>query len=1239
MPDCIHVARGGLRGGRPGPQPAKRLVARIVLMLGCFTGSTVAGVGDVVGDEVPAPKLSEDVVGVRYGRDIRPLLSDRCFQCHGVDASSRQADLRLDTREDALADLGGYAAVVPGDLASSELWRRISSDDPDIMMPPPEAKRRALTDEDRAQFARWIEEGAAYEAHWSFVAPVLPELPEVVDPAWVRDSLDTFVLARLEAVGVKPSPPADAATLVRRLFLDLTGLPPSVEELDAFLVECGGEGDQSVVDDAAFVALVDQLLTQEPWRSRVAERLATPWMDAARYADTIGIHTDAGRQMWLWRDWVLSAFRDNLPYDSFVIEQLAGDLLPNASVQQRTASGFNRNHVITDEGGAIDEEYLLEYAVDRVNTTSAVFLGLTVGCARCHDHKFDPVTQEDYYGLLAFFNSNNEPGLYSQTPDSNRAYEPFLRVPTAEQEQRLAGLDAEIAELTAQLEAPIPGEEGKRAEFLSGVRKNSGLNWTMPQVVSAHSSDDEVSLVLQEDGAVLAEGPLPMEEDYELLLGTEEAGLRVLLLEALSVPGQAGAGRADHGNAVLTSLTLDVRPSSREEAGNETWQPVPLIWAWSDHRQTNYDYEPTRLLDPEHDLGWALDGNAAAGPRNLLLLSAEPFGEADGSELRIQMSFRSPYTQHSLGRVRMRVSPLSDTSAFEPSHGRWWRVGPFARREGIDNAQLYETVFGPEAGGRVDRSAIFGEEKRKWSFDGSLLDDEISSLGSTVGATYVSREIWSPDARELEVALGSDDGVAVFHDGLRVFENRVDRGPDLDQDRVTLDLHPGRNTIVLKVVNTGGATSFAWESRHSDGVLIDELGSALLPENAVTPEQEEDFALAWRRLYFEGYRELDDARMVAQEQRSAVEQEVPQTMVMSELEEPRETFVMMRGQYDHPDKKRPVQRGVPAFLPPIPEGAQANRHGFAQWLVTPEQPLFARVTVNRFWEFIFGEGLVGTSQDFGMQGAWPSHPDLLDWLAVQFRTDGWNVRELLRHMVTSATYRQSSVVRDDLAVQDPENRLLARYPRRRLDAEQIRDLALAASGLLVEQFGGPSVKPYQPGGLWKEVSMPQSNTATFERGDGEDLRRRSVYTYWKRAVPPPAMLTLDAPTRESCVISRQVTNTPLQALLLWNDVQFVEASRALAERTWLLGGESDFDRLAWLMRTCTGRQPDVDEVEMLKRALDAFRMRFASEEADVEALLAVGETSNAMEVPGPELAAWTMLSSAVMNLHETLTQD
>ncbi|MHC4845330.1 MAG: DUF1549 domain-containing protein, partial [Planctomycetota bacterium] len=401
---------------------------------------------------------TDELAVVRYGRDVRPLLSDRCFQCHGADPSSRQAKLRLDIPEGATADRGDYAAIVPGDLDASELWARITSDDPEMVMPPPGAKKRPLSEADRQAIARWISQGAEYEPHWAFVAPRSSDMPIVGNPTWPRGSIDVFVLARMEAEGIAPSPPADAATLARRVSLDLTGLPPTVAELDEFLAACAPHLDAEArargevpVDDDAYLALVDRLLTEEPWRSRVAERLAVPWLDAARYADTSGIHTDNGRQMWLWRDWVLAAFRDNMPFDRFVTEQLAGDLLPDATLAQRIASGFNRNHVTTDEGGAIPEEYLVEYAVDRVNTTSAVFLGLTAGCARCHDHKYDPVTQDDYYGLLAYFNSNDEPGLYTQTEDSNRAYEPFLEVPSPDQQRQLDALDAEIGKLTAEL--------------------------------------------------------------------------------------------------------------------------------------------------------------------------------------------------------------------------------------------------------------------------------------------------------------------------------------------------------------------------------------------------------------------------------------------------------------------------------------------------------------------------------------------------------------------------------------------------------------------------------------------------------------------------------------------------------------------------------------------------------------------------------------------------------------------
>ena len=498
---------------------------------------------------------------VRYGRDVRRLLSDRCFQCHGSDPETRAVDLRLDTREGALEDRGGYSAVSPGDVEDSELWMRITSDDPDEVMPPPEAKKRPLSADDIDVLARWIAAGAEYEPHWSFVAPELPEVPAVQDEAWPRNEIDRFVLAGLEARGVAPSADADPATLLRRVFLDLTGLPPTVDELDAFLAEAAIDLERAYGD------VVERLFTEEPWRSRLAERLATPWLDPSRYADTIGIHTDNGRQMWLWRDVVLRAFRDNLPYDEFVTEQLAGDLLPDATTDQIIASGFNRNHVITDEGGAIDAEYLVEYAVDRANTTSAVFLGLTAGCARCHDHKFDPFTQEDFYSFFAFFNSNEEPGLYTQTQDANRAYEPFLEVPTPEQAERLDAIATRHAEVVRRLEEPLPGEDERREAAIAELVRDAGVAWTVPAVVGASSSDPRVSLVPDAHGVIVPEGPMPPHEDYVVELRSDAADLRALLIEMLGTEGEGpGAGRPDHGNAVVSSVLLEARPSERASA-------------------------------------------------------------------------------------------------------------------------------------------------------------------------------------------------------------------------------------------------------------------------------------------------------------------------------------------------------------------------------------------------------------------------------------------------------------------------------------------------------------------------------------------------------------------------------------------------------------------------------------------------------------------------------------------------
>jgi mono/diheme cytochrome c family protein len=1182
----------------------------------------------------PAPPTADDgPEPVRYARDIRRLLSDRCFQCHGPDPKTRHADLRLDVRDAAIATRKGGAAIVPGSPDESELVRRIESHDADQVMPPKTANKRPLSDQEKDLLRRWIAEGAPYEPHWSFVAPTKPAVPTVRDERWCENDIDRFVLASLERAKVQPSPTADKATLARRVYLDLTGLPPTPEELHAFLADAS---------ESAYETLVDRLLTEEPYGSRVAERLAAPWLDGARYADTCGIHMDAGRQIWPYRDWVLRAFRDNLPFDRFLVEQLAGDLLPNPTTENLVASGFNRLHVTTDEGGAIAEEYLVEYAVDRVSTTSSVFLGLTAGCARCHDHKFDPISMEDFYGLYAFFSSIDEPGLYSQLPDPNRAPEPFIDVPTPEHAAEIAALTAKIDAITEAMNSALPGEGEGFTTFRTETLARAGATWSRPQVLGATSSFDKVTLTPREDGSVQASGPIPDAEDYVVLLKTDRRDQRLLLLEALATPPEAGgtsrgAGRMPHGNAVLTSITLETRPAG----SNAEWERVPFRWAWADVTQTDRDFAPVYLLDGMQPLGWAADGNDKAGERLLAFLADKPFGgnaESPETELRVTLAFRSPFAQHSMGRVRFHVGAIGDEglAMLPTAPSRWQHVGPFPAESAT---VAYERQNGPETVTSIDLAQNFGAGNQFWRFDPRFADETTAPLADGLNASYLGRMIWSPTDRELDVALGTDDGFHLFVNGTQVAAQQVNRSITPGQDRVRIPLKAGKNSLVLKVVNTGGPAAY-WYGQTPSAVVLDrDLLFTLLPTDALGAAREDRLASAWRRTYFPAFRDAEAQRAALVAERTAVEAKQPRTMVMRELPEQRPTFVLTRGQYDHPDRSRPVSRAIPKAFGSLPQGAPANRLGLAQWMIAAENPLVARVAVNRLWEIAFGAGLVRTSEDFGQQGEWPTHPELLDWLAVDFREHQWDMRRMLRMIVTSATYRQSSVVRADLDERDPENRLLAYYPRRRLGAEQIRDQALYVAGILVEKLGGPSVKPYQPAGLWQEVSMPQSNTRVFEQGMGDDLWRRSIYTYWKRACPPPSLQTFDAPTREACVIRRPSTNTPLQALVLWNDVQYVEAARSLAERTLLASGADDTARMRELFLRCTGREAEAAELERLLAAIASFRARYATDPDAASALVRTGNRPVAADIPPVDLAAWTMVASAVMNLHETITQD
>lgn len=1162
---------------------------------------------------------------VRYGRDIRPLLSDRCFQCHGPDAAKRQADLRLDQAEDATKPRKkGERAIVPGNFESSEVWKRVNSTDPKIIMPPPDSGKRSLSESERALVAGWIANGAAYEPHWAFVAPTTPSKPTVRDPAWARSPIDQFIAARLEREDLRPSPEADRSTLLRRVFLDLTGLPPTPEELASFLADTSPD---------AYERQVDRLLTQEPYRSRFAERMATPWLDQARFADTCGIHMDAGRQIWPYRDYVLKAFRDNMPFDRFVVEQMAGDLLPDATTDQKVASGFNRNHVTTDEGGAIDEEYKVEYSVDRTATTGSVFLGLTLGCARCHDHKYDPVTTEDFYSLFAFFDSIEEPGLYSQTPDPNRAHEPFLEVPTPEQAARRDRLNGELAELRRALDRRTPEEDAQRTAFFGTLREQSGLAWPAVTLASATSLAGS-TVTAGADGSVSVSGENPAKDELELVLRTQGVGLRLVSLEALPDPAnQNRLGRAFNGNVVITGFTVE----ATSVADPNRHEPVGFTWIWADHSQSDGDYDATTLLRNDDERGWALAGHQKPGGRVALLLAERPFGFEGGTELRVRVRCGSKYAQHNVSRVRVSVGTINDAglARLPATGGHWYATGPYPSQQ--DPQEMYNTVIGPEQATTIDFTHDFGHGGHFWTFEQGLVDDRPVALPEGRNVIFVGRTVWSPTARELPVSLGSDDGFMLFVNGAMVAEHRIDRGVMPDQDKAVLPLRAGANTVVMKIVNTGGPAGYYYRAVPADETLAGELAAAVLPEQLRSGELAGRIELAWRTRFFPVYRETFAKLKGTEASLQALVAAMPRTMVMKEMPTPRETFVLRRGQYDQPDKARPVHRRVPASLGSLPEGAPANRLGLARWLVAPENPLLARVTVNRYWELCFGTGIVRTTEDFGLQGEWPSHPELLDWLATDFRDHGWDVKRTIRQIVTSRTYRQSSSARPELREHDPENRLLASFPRRRLSAEQLRDQALYVSGLLVERLGGPSVKPYQPDGLWQEVAMPQSNTRAYERGMGEDLYRRSLYTYWKRACPPPSMLTFDAPTRESCTIRRPNTSTPLQALTLWNDVQFVEASRVLAQRTLESAG-GDAERLRGLFLRVVTREPRGEEMAVLSRTLAEFRTRYRAVPGDAVGLVTQGDAPIDAEGDPVELAAWTMVAQVTMNLYETTTQ-
>jgi mono/diheme cytochrome c family protein len=968
-----------------------------------------------------SPAFAADTGEIQFNRDILPILSKHCMACHGPDPEQRKADLRLDTQEGLLASVDDGSVILPGQPEKSLLIERIRSHDPDDVMPPPEAKN-PMTEEQVKLLVDWVRQGAKWEGHWAFTAPRVPTLPALKDMRWVQNPIDRFILASLETRGLAPNQEADRATLVRRVAYDLTGLPPATEEVAAF---------RENTDTNAYEQMLDHYLNSQ----KFGERMALAWMDLARYGDSSVYHADGPRFMWLWRDYVINAYNDNKPFDAFTIEQLAGDLIPGADTWQKVASGFNRNHGTTDEGGAIAEEYRVEYIVDRVKTTSMVWLGLTMECAQCHQHKYDPISQKEYYQFYAFFNQASDKGM--QTRNGNEP--PFVRFFETGQQARHESLSAQIASLKKRHNSSKPDLELVRA-------------WALEEQVDSEPEMPEVSV--------------------------------------------------------------------------------------------------------------------------------------------------------------------------------WKQLGPL---QGGDKNTLFAKDFGPEKALDLDAEI----EGKGWEDKKSYKDGEVVSLGLPDNAvSYLYRTLTCPEDVTIDVSFGSDDAIKCWLNSSLVLENNANRGAAADQDTATLQLKKGDNAFLMKIVNGGGASGFYFKMQGSTlpGEVLEVLKVAAQEwDDAQFKVLEKHYqATVWpegleRRARITGLEEEEKGLLGL----------VPTSMIMGDLDEGRDTYLLMRGHYASPVKDEVIKPGVPAFLPGMPKNAPGNRLGMAQWLTDPAHPLTARVAVNRYWSMFFGRGIVPTVEDFGTRGAWPSHPDLLDWLARDFVDHGWDIKRTIKQLLMSATYRQSTHVSGLKQELDPENTLLSRGPRRRHQGEFIRDSTLMLAGILNEKVGGPSVKPYQPPRIWNEVSL--DGNLKYQRDKGQKLYRRSMYTYWKRSAPMPNMMAFDAPTREKCVIQRQVTNTPLQALVTMNDEQFIEATRLFAERIIREGGNAFESRLNHAFMLASARPADTLRQQVLRKFHDRQLAIYQSDSDRAKALLEVGDYPHDEGLDAAELAAWTMTASAILNLDEVLT--
>ncbi len=1155
---------------------------------------------------------------IDFNREIRPILSDHCFACHGPDENKRKASLRLDVKEDAVKPAkSGDHAIVPGDPKKSSLIARINAKDPDDVMPP-EKTNKKLTPQQKELLARWIQQGAPWQEHWAYVKPQRPTPPVVKNSTWMRNDIDKFVLARLEKEKLKPSPEAGKATLARRATLDITGLPPTPQEVDAFLA------DQS---PDSYEKLVDRLL-ESP---RYGEHQAKAWLDAARYADSHGYHIDSERSIWKYREWVIDAFNKNEPFDQFTVEQIAGDLLPEAGADQKIASGYVRCNLSTGEGGAIEEEYRAKYAFDRVETTSTIWMGLTLTCARCHTHKYDPIQHREYYGLYSFFNNLNEPVMDGNKPNPD----PIMRLPSAEQTRRQEELKQWLADGQKQLDAPMPGLEAKQPAWEAKWRARLSEGWTALKPESITTTNKGVSFTVLDDRSVLASGENPAKDVHEVSLRLDAGTLAALRLEALpheSLPGKSAA-RADDGAFRLSEFEAELIYAGTNKDAKP--QKIKFTQAIADSAIGASD--AAKAIDAKADTGWQPD--AVTEPHAALFLPAEPVAVKANATLRARLRYEASTSKRAIGRFRLSAARDSElvTLLAPPKPEAWQVVGPFKTES---TAQGFTNVFEPEK--KVDLKAAYAgvRDEIKWAAKPDFTDGKenllVQDLHGVHGAYYLHRTIQMPEARTVEFSIDADDLFKLWVNDKLVTQRSVKEKPGEAPAKVAVKLQKGENRLLLKVVTTQGAAYFTFKSGGdaADSIPPD-LAALFAATKQFNAEQKKKALTVFRTLNSPEFKQTFDNVESWKKENDGIEKAIPTTMIAKEIEKPRDTFMLMRGEYDKKGDK--VAPGVPSILGALPAGAPTNRLGLAQWLVGTNHPLTARVAVNRYWQQYFGTGLVKTSDDFGVQGDRPSHSELLDWLACEFMGGGWNVKQLQRLILTSAAYRQSSKFTPGLLARDPENRLLARGPRFRVEAEVVRDTALAVSGLLVEQRGGKSVKPYEPAGLWEAVSF--NNSQKYVPDKGEAQYRRSLYTYWKRQSPPPGMLLFDAPTREYCVVRRPRTNTPLQALALMNDPQIVEASRAFAQRILLDGGANDGERVAYAFRLATARQAAKEESKVLLEVLKEQRASFAKEPGAAEKLLSVGAFKAKEGLGQTELAAWTTIASMLLNLDETITKN